>query len=59
MAIEAHLAELSERHSALERKIAEELTRPSTDSLKVAELKRKKLKLKDQIMKLQGAESLH
>lgn len=54
MAVDAHLAELSEKHSNLERRIAEEMTRPLSDSLKIAELKRQKLKLKDEITRLQG-----
>lgn len=52
MSIESHLTELERRHQALEREIESELTRPSTDSLKVVELKRKKLLLKQEIVRL-------
>ena len=56
MALSAHIEELSEKHSFLERKIEEEMTRPISDSLKIAELKRRKLKLKDEMTQLQTSE---
>jgi len=40
MSIQAHLAELERRHQALETEINEALAHPSTDDLKVVELKR-------------------
>jgi hypothetical protein len=52
MALDAHLVELSEKHRALDRKIEEELARPTADDLKVAELKRQKLRLKDEMERL-------
>jgi hypothetical protein len=52
MALDAHLEELSERHRALDRKIEEELGRPTADDLKIAELKRQKLRLRDEIERL-------
>lgn len=52
MALDAHLAELSERHRALDRKIEEEQGRPTADTLKIAEWKRQKLRLKDEIERL-------
>jgi len=52
MTIQAHLAELERRHRALEEEIAEAMTHPSTDGLKIAELKRRKLQLKDEIERL-------
>jgi hypothetical protein len=53
MALAAHLVELSEKHRLLERKIEEEMSHPSSDPLRIAELKRQKLKLKDEIARLQ------
>lgn len=53
MAVQAHLAELSDKHDRLDQRIAEELTRPLSDTVKLTELKRKKLMLKEQIHKLQ------
>jgi hypothetical protein len=52
MPLQNHLTELERRHQALEREIQDAMTHPSTDSLKVAELKRRKLQLKDEIAKL-------
>ena len=52
MAMQTHLAELERRHQALEEEINEALAHPSTDDLKIAELKRRKLQLKDEITRL-------
>jgi len=52
MAIESHLAELEKRHQALEQEINDALTHPSTDDLTIAELKRRKLLVKDEIAQL-------
>ena len=59
MAIQSHLAELEKKHRALEEEINEALTHPSTDDLKVVELKRQKLKLKDEIARLRHDASVH
>jgi hypothetical protein len=59
MAIESHLAELERRHQALEQEIDEALTHPSTDDLRVAELKRRKLHVKDEIARLRQEVSVH
>lgn len=52
MAIQAHLAELERKHQALENEIAEAINHPSADDLKIAELKRRKLLVKDEIERL-------
>ena len=52
MAIHAHLVELEKRHRALEEQITEAQLHPSADDLKIAELKRKKLHVKDEIARL-------
>ena len=59
MAIESHLAELEKRHQALEQEIAEALTPPSIDDLQIAELKRKKLHVKDEIARLKQDTLVH
>jgi hypothetical protein len=59
MAIESHLAELQRRHQALEQEISEALAHPSTDGLKIAELKRRKLHVKDEISRLRQETSVH
>ena len=52
MALSAHLTELTEKHRSLERKIADEMARPSVDDGRLVRLKFEKLKLKDEIAKL-------
>jgi hypothetical protein len=59
MAIESHLAELERKHQALKQAINEALTHPSTDDLTVAELKRRKLYVKDEIARLRQEVSVH
>ncbi len=54
MAIQAHLAELERKHETLENELHEALNHPSTDDLKIAELKRKKLLVKDEIERLRA-----
>jgi hypothetical protein len=57
MSISTHLAELEQRHRALEEEISEALTHPSCDGLMIAELKRRKLQVKDEIARLREAET--
>ncbi len=57
MALDAHLDELSEKHSSLEKEIEEEMARPQADTLKISELKRQKLRIKDEIERLRDAPS--
>jgi hypothetical protein len=54
MSLQNHLLELERRHSALEREIHKELVHPGSDETKVAEMKRRKLLLKDEIAKLRS-----
>jgi hypothetical protein len=59
MAIESHLAELEKRHEALKQEISDALTHPSTDDLQLAELKRRKLLVKDEIARLRQEVFVH
>jgi hypothetical protein len=59
MAIQSHLAELEKKHQALDDEINEALAHLSTDDLKVVELKRRKLQLKDEIERLRQDASVH
>ena len=54
MAIPAHLEQLSHKHRNLDRRIEEESLRPAVDEVKLAQLKREKLKIKDQIARLEA-----
>ncbi len=53
MSPDVNLADLEARHRALEQEISDALAHPSTDDIKIAELKRRKLQLKDEIARLQ------
>ena len=53
------LAELEQRHRMLEAELSEALQHPSTDDLQLAELKRRKLQLKDAIVRMQHLGSVH
>ena len=59
MSNQTHLAELERKHQALEQELNDALAHPSTDALQVAELKRRKLQLKDEIARLRHAASVH
>jgi hypothetical protein len=59
MSTQSHLAELEQKHQALEQEISEALAHPSTDDLKIAELKRRKLLVKDEIARLRAGASVH
>ena len=52
MTMQAHLSELERKHRMLEDEIADAMTHPSSDDLKIAELKRKKLLVKDEIERI-------
>ena len=49
MSVSSHIAELEKRHQVLSQKIEEELKHPGADDLHLTELKREKLRLKDEI----------
>jgi hypothetical protein len=54
MALDSHIAELNSRHKALELKIEGEILHPASNDLHIAELKKMKLRLKEEIEKLSG-----
>ncbi|MDI3470607.1 MAG: hypothetical protein OJF62_002670 [Pseudolabrys sp.] len=57
MSMQSHLSELERKHQALENEINDLLAHPGGDDLKIAELKRKKLLVKDELTKLRQDES--
>ena len=61
MSLQTHLAELEAQHRALEEEITEALEHPSSDDMKIAELKRRKLQVKDEIARLryEASASVH
>ncbi|WP_071834067.1 YdcH family protein [Pararhizobium antarcticum] len=55
MTIEAHLATLEKKHGALEQELHSALIQPSSEDQKIADIKRRKLRLKDEIEKLRSS----
>jgi hypothetical protein len=53
MSLNTRIAELTEKHRTLERKIAEEMTRPAADPVKITKWKHEKLRLKDELQRLE------
>jgi len=52
MSLSAHLNELKKKHETLSNAVEKELRAPGADTLKVAELKKQKLRLKEEITRL-------
>ena len=52
MSIQSHLAELERKHQSLENELNDALAHPSIDDLTIADLKRRKLHVKDEIARL-------
>ena len=54
MAVEARIRELDARHRSLEEQIDDEMSHLSSDDLRVRELKRQKLRLKEEMEALRS-----
>lgn len=54
MSQEARVRELNERHKRLDAAIAAEMKHPAGDDLRIHELKRKKLRIKDELSQLRN-----
>jgi hypothetical protein len=54
MSIEAHLESLQRKHGDLESQISQILSRPSPDQVELTQLKREKLRLKEEIEKIRS-----
>jgi hypothetical protein len=59
MSLESHLAELQRKHGEIEQEIDEAMTHPSVTDLEIAELKRRKLAIKDQIHRMRVLPTRH
>jgi hypothetical protein len=53
MSLRAHLSELHAKHRALEAELADAIAHPASSDEEIAQLKRKKLRLKDEIARLE------
>lgn len=59
MSLAAHLAELSEKHKSLERRIEQAMAHPSTPDAEIRQLKLEKLRLKEQIDSIRDRSTRH
>ncbi len=54
MTRESHIEQLREKHSLLDKAITDEAHRPVPDTVKMTSLKRQKLRIKDEIVRMQS-----
>ena len=54
MTLQAHLSELISKHKALETELADAIAHPASTDQELAEIKRRKLKIKDEITRLEA-----
>jgi hypothetical protein len=54
MALQGHIQELSEKHKRIEQLIETELSHPDWDDVRVAALKKEKLRIKDELERLRS-----
>lgn len=52
MSVQAHLGELAAKHKALEAELEDVMSHPASSDAEIAELKRRKLRIKDEMSKL-------
>ncbi len=52
MSLSSHLQELRRKHQTLSDQVDRAQKQPSSDGLRIAELKKRKLRLKEEIMRL-------
>jgi len=55
MALQGHIQELSEKHQKLEQLIHDEMAHPDWDEIRVAALKKEKLRIKDELERLRSS----
>ena len=54
MAVEAHIAELQQKHRQLDLEIENEIQNPGSDTLHISALKREKLRVKEELERLRS-----
>lgn len=54
MALSAHLEQLQSRHGEIENQITRELRSPAPDNVKISQLKRQKLQIKDTMAQMES-----
>ena len=53
MSLKSHLDELTIKHQALEKELKDAVAHPATTDSQLAEIKRRKLKIKDEITRIE------
>ena len=59
MAVDSHVEALQRRHADLEHRLSEIIAVPSADGSTISQLKREKLRVKDEIFRLSNRETTH
>ncbi len=59
MSLATHLAELAEKHRVLDRRIEQEMSRPAATDHEIMRLKLEKLRIKEEIQKLEAQSRPH
>lgn len=59
MTIDARLDTLGRKHAELDTQLHREMQHPALDQIKVHDLKRRKLAIKDEITSLSGSRAAH
>ncbi|MBD3769416.1 MAG: YdcH family protein [Rhodobacterales bacterium] len=55
MSLQGRISELANKHRQLDQKIEEEEKRPAADALRLSDLKRQKLKIKEELRWLEAS----
>jgi hypothetical protein len=55
MALQGHIQELSDKHRRIQELIEAEMSHPDWDDIRVAALKKEKLRIKDELERLRGS----
>jgi len=55
MALQGHITELSDKHRRLEQLIESEMAHPDWDQVRVAAMKKEKLRIKDELERLRSS----
>jgi len=55
MALQGHIQELSEKHKRLQELIETEMSHPDWDEVRIAALKKEKLRIKDELERLRSS----
>ena len=58
MSLKNHLNELVTKHQALEKELKDAIAHPATTDSQLAEIKRRKLKIKDEITRIEREVSI-